>query len=79
MARLNNELHDRILDLEAQVIKANKNLHIVIDGMRNYVNKNMLPIFRHPFLDTLNYVYKLIDWNLTINEARHNEEQSFRS
>jgi len=78
IVKLNNELHERILDLEAQVIKANNNLHQVLDGMENYINKNMLPIIKIPMIDTMRYVKGLIDWELTINESRYEEEKSFR-
>ena len=75
--RLNGELHERILDLEAQVVKANMNLRLVIEGMRDYINKNTLSILRGPFVATLDYVEGLIDWRLTIDVSRYEEEKAF--
>jgi hypothetical protein len=75
---LNNQLFDRVLDLEAQVIKANGNLLMVLNGMEKYINKNMLPIIKVAMIETLQYVKSLIDWELTIDEQRYKDEMGFR-
>lgn len=74
---MNNGLHDRILDLESQVIKANDNLQTVLKGMERYIKKN-IPFFGGAFVEMLDYVKGLIDWELTIDESRHEEEMQFR-
>jgi len=78
LSRLNAQHHDRILDLEAQVIKANENLKKVLDGMEKFIQDSMLPIIKIPMIDTLRYVKSLIDWSLTIDVSRFKEENSFR-
>jgi hypothetical protein len=75
LVKLNNDLHKRVFDLEGQVIKANDNLHKVIKGMRDYINKTTLPILRIPFIETLNYVENLIDWGLVIDASRYETEK----
>lgn len=75
--RLNGELHERILDLEAQVMKANVNLRLIVKGMRDYLNKTTPAILRGPFVATLDYIEGLIDWELSINVPRYEEEKAF--
>ena len=77
MSKLNNDLHDRVHDLEGQVIKANENLELVLSGMEEYV-MHTVPILKGPFLDMLHHVKKLIDWELVIDVSRYEEEKNFR-
>jgi hypothetical protein len=73
--RMNNELHERILDLEAQVMKANANLRLIVEGLRKYIEKTTPAILRSPFVASLDYVEGLIDWELTIDVERYEQER----
>lgn len=73
--RMNNELHKRILDLEAQVMKANANLRLIVEGLRTYIDKTTPAILRGPFVASLDYVEGLIDWELSIDVERYEQER----
>jgi hypothetical protein len=75
LVRLNNELHERVYDLEEQVIKSNDNLQTIMNGMKK--SANTFPIIKVAFMDFLDYIVGLVDWDLTIDVDRHRSEEPF--